>query len=127
MGEDITITYLPLPNGEKLVSWYRHEFKSIEIGEEYFMIDGGQEDYIRYSAPEGIKPLYETLDISFNWVRDNYTYDHKKLKDLDINYIQMLINSIGYSLPKYIITIFMMELNYRKVLERDKKINSLIK
>lgn len=142
MGEDINITYILLPNLDKLVSWYRYEYKSIELPQGFYMIDGGQEDYIRYSTPDSTKPITDTLDNAFEWIREVFdwaiSYDNeldlpinKKLKDLDIDYIEDLINEntiiIFNVRPLYIQTLFKMELNFKKREFRDNKINSLIK
>lgn len=124
--EEIEIIYLPLPNGEKLVSWHRHDFKSVELPEGYFMIDGGQEDYCRFSSPDStILPVKEKLLNCFDWVRDSFTwtsrYDKdmkllkkplvRKLKELDSDHLENLAVYRGTS---YMKQIFLMELKFRE-------------
>jgi hypothetical protein len=43
---------IELPNGELLMSLYPHDFKEIEIDGVYYMIDGGNAGYTRYSPIE---------------------------------------------------------------------------
>lgn len=47
----LEVVYLELPNGEKLISYHRHDYKSRVVDGNFYMIDGGQDDYIRCSAP----------------------------------------------------------------------------
>lgn len=71
------VVYLVLPNGERLISLYRHNFKNREINGQYYMIDGGQDGYIRYSlgtekpkARVVRKPIAEEIE----WLREIVTF-----------------------------------------------------
>lgn len=118
-----TITYLELPNGEKLVSWFRHDYQSKEIDGVNIFIDGGQEDYVRYSAPiTWFKIQYITDAIV--WIREQFTWTSnfdkdmnriepvkRLLKDLDDNHVEKLID---YTKNNYMTNIFKAELQFRK-------------
>lgn len=126
-NEDIKITYLPLPNGERLVSWHRHDYKVVDLKEGHFMIDGGQDGYYRFSVPTGstIKPVSEKLEDVFDWVREEFTWTSivdankkrlikpvtKKLKELDTDHIKVLVH---YTLDTYMSHLFNLELKYRE-------------
>lgn len=123
----INITYLPLPNGERLVSWHRHDYNSVNLPEGFFVIDGGQEDYLRYSTPDNLNivPVSEPLEDCFEWVRESFTwtslYDTnmkllktplvRKLKELDTDHLTKLVE---YRSNSYMKHLFLMELKYRE-------------
>lgn len=123
--EDFKLNYLQLPNGERLVSWYRHDFKSFKEGSDLYMIDGGQGGYLRFSQPEDWDGLIEErLEDCFEWVRDEFTWTKRydkdsnllpepvtaKLKHLDLLH---LIELVKYRAGTYMEHIFQMEINYR--------------
>ena len=67
------ITYLELPDGDKLISYYRHDFKSKEIDGELYYIDGGQSSgYIRVGGnPDKCKTVTVELEEIFDFIRDD--------------------------------------------------------
>ncbi|MDC7248504.1 MAG: hypothetical protein PQJ49_01105 [Sphaerochaetaceae bacterium] len=124
-AKDFELQYMQLPNGERLVSWHRHDYKTFEAGSDFYMIDGGQVDYIRYSQPEDWDGLRkERLEDCFNWVREEFTWTKRydkdmnllekpvtaKLKDLALDHLLALVK---YKEGSYMEHLFQMEINYR--------------
>ncbi len=121
------IVHLLLPNNERLVSWHVHDYKSIEEGDKYYMIDGGQDSlYVRCSYPaDGTIVFRESLSTAINWVRSSFKWTSildkqgvkltkpitRLLKDLDTDHILQLIQLRDESYLKHI---FIMELQHRK-------------
>lgn len=118
-----------LDTGEKkLISYYRHDYKEFENSQgQWFMIDGGQEDYIRFSAPEGFKieekeldELIEDIRLDFIWTQ-RYNKENSRLilekrillKDLEKDHIEGIIEYIGNP-NNFIVAIMKAELKYRE-------------
>ena len=101
------INYVENKNG-KLFSFHRHDYKdNIDDEDNYIMIDGGFDDYIRCSGelkPGEIKDLMPEIREQFKWgnnfdENNNRLYKtiFKKLEELDIRHIN---NIIEYLLEK---------------------------
>lgn len=74
------INYLALPNGNKLISYDVHDYKSVEIEGILYMIDGGQEHYIRTSHSNLVKKasIHKLISV----IREEYTWVSIFNKDL---------------------------------------------
>ncbi len=85
------IQYLQCLDGKKLISFYRHDYKEYTDKKgNYYMIDGGQEDYCRMSHPHlsrksfkgtqqaEISECIKDIREQFTWGQ-NYTKTNKKL------------------------------------------------
>ena len=101
------INYVENKNG-KLFSFHRHDYKdNIDDEDNYIMIDGGFDDYIRCSGElksGEIKDLMPEIREQFKWgnnfdENNNRLYKtiFKKLEELDIRHIN---NIIEYLLEK---------------------------
>lgn len=55
------VSYLELPNGKKLISYHRHDYKAVTIEGDYYSIDGGQDGYLKISTPPYIPTFSEKL------------------------------------------------------------------
>lgn len=85
MENKFNLQYLLLPNGERLVSWHRHDYKTFEAGSDFYMIDGGQTDYVRYSQPEDWDGLRsEPIEDCIDWVREEFTWTKRYDKDMNL-------------------------------------------
>mgnify|MGYP000470444357 CR=1 FL=1 len=141
------INYLLLPNGEKLIPYYTHDYKGIELEGVYYFIDGFQ-DYIRTSHPNLIKnssinAVISTIREEFKWT-SIYNKDLSKrdkpitriLKDLDDEHLESIIiylqqrilivkNQEGMTHPtlqmKFTIEIMKAEIRYRKKNEKKEE------
>lgn len=84
------ITYLELPDGDKLISYYRHDYKSKKIDEELYFIDGGQLDYIRVGGnPNKCKVKQDEIDNLIEFIRNDYTPIEKQyLKDVSTKLLE---------------------------------------
>lgn len=126
--QDFELKFMPLPDGTNLVSWHRHDFKTKVIDEKYYIIDGGQEDYVRFSHPTNSNPIVrEKLENCIEWVREEFTWTKKydanqnllpkavtaKLKDLTNSHLEALVE---YRKNSYMTHLFKMELIYRQKL-----------
>lgn len=117
------VTYLQLPNKKRLISWHRHDYKSVELDGNTYFIDGGQEDYIRYSHPHLLKEEY--IEDCIDWLREEFEWTQildkkgkplskpqmKKLKDLGTGHIENIIEEIP---DGFIKNLFETELKYRE-------------
>lgn len=120
-----TITYLLLPNGEKLVSWSRHDSKSRSLNGNRYFIDGGQEGYYRISGAVDAKIVTEPLNAALPWVRNEFTWASRldkegnylekpvkrKLRELDTSHIEAIVGT--QVLSEFITNLFNLELEYR--------------
>lgn len=108
------ITYLELPDGDKLISYYRHDFKSKKIDDELYFIDGGQLDYIRVGGNlNKCQIKQDKIDDLIEFIRNDYQpLENKYLKDISIylikKYLKINKNSVVF------IEILKAELKYRK-------------
>ncbi len=88
---NMKIQYLQCLDGKKLISFYRHDYKEYTDKKgNYYMIDGGQEDYCRMSHPHlsrksfkgtqqaEISECIKDIREQFTWGQ-NYTKTNKKL------------------------------------------------
>jgi len=68
------ITYLLLPDGDKLISYHRHDFKSKEIDEGFFAIDGGR-DYTKLTGDMSKCKIIDCeLEEVFDFIRKDVTF-----------------------------------------------------
>lgn len=76
MGKRKTLVkFLLFPNGERLVSWHRHDFKVKEYNGKRYGIDGGQDDYVRIMKDDNeVQYTTESLDTAITWVREDFTW-----------------------------------------------------
>jgi hypothetical protein len=118
------VHYVELPDGKPLISYYRHDFKHIEIDGKYYMIDGGQEDYVRYSGELKRTDCYKLIET----IREEFEIGrHPKLKDVTTFEIKLHLKAIERKLNKlhkndsdtvksgsFLIAVLKSELKYRK-------------
>lgn len=121
----IPFVYLKTPNGIKLASYHRHDFKSIDESGETFFIDGGQNSFIRIGGKCNV--IHSTIENEIEWVRGDFEWTSytdkkgirlnepitKKLKDLDINHVKTLIEYTSNWTSK----LMEVELKYREKYE----------
>ena len=121
----IVANILITPDGTRLQSYHRHDFKTYldKNGKEY-MIDGGNE-YVRRSA-HGDEVVYTvTTDDSFDDIRANFHWGTrgkdgkqpltwKPLKSLDTDHIQAILET-QFHIPQWARTVFEEELKYREL------------
>lgn len=134
------ITVLNCDDKTYLISYHRHDFKTWIDVDKYYMIDGGQFDYIRTSQHgkverKEISEMIEFIRNDFFWTtilddRGFPTNAYKKLlKDLTTSHIYSIIghivsrkridikkNTIDLDV-NLVVSIFVEELNYRKNVE----------
>ena len=107
------VAYIQLPDGNKLISYHRHDFKSTEIDGKLYMIDGGQGDIIRCSG----QVMFAEVDDLIEIIRDEFINNYGiKLKNVNISTIKKYIkyqHTHGDKLVFYT-AIFEAELKYRK-------------
>ncbi len=118
----MNITYLNCDGKDKLFSFYRHDFKIKEIEGIEYMIDGGQQDYIRASE-KGILEKGEIKDLildirqQFTWGK-NFDKNNNRLpetqyillKDLDTDHILNILSYFTNNL-------------YNKVIQNENKVD----
>ena len=108
------ITYLGLPDGDKLISYYRHDFKSKKIDNELYFIDGGQLDYIRVGGDiNKCHVKQDEIDNLIEFIRQDYQpLENQYLKDISTNllekYVKLNTSNIVFT------EILKAELKYRK-------------
>lgn len=81
MIDNTSVIYLELPNGEKLISYHRHDYRSRQIGEDYYSIDGGQDGYSRVCGPSYKPTLLEKI-LAFLKIRKINTMPYMKTCDI---------------------------------------------
>ena len=114
------VAYIQLPDGNKLISYHRHDYKHVEIDEKLYMIDGGQEDYIRSSGDVKFAEIDELIET----IRNEYEVKCIKLKDQPIDKIKecikfvkafnKLVTTDSNVTSKFYLAILNAELKYRK-------------
>ena len=108
------ITYLELPDGDKLISYYRHDYKAKKIDEELYFIDGGQLDYIRVGGNlDKYTVKQDEIDDLIEFIRQDYVPIEKQyLKDISTKllekYLELNKGSVIFT------EILKAELKYRK-------------
>jgi len=117
----LKITYLLLPDGDKLISYHRHDFKSKEINGDFFAIDGGR-DYTKLTGDMSKCKIIDCeLEEIFDFIRnDNTLFNHSLLlKDISTkNLLEYTDGNIISNLNK---ELFLLELKHRDELKRNKK------
>jgi len=76
------VTYLELPDGEKLISYHRRDYKAKTVGSDYYSIDGGQDGYVRCSGPDYNPTFFEKVLDKLKIKKINY-FPYLKECDLD--------------------------------------------
>lgn len=129
----MNIRYLDCRGKNKLFSFYRHDYRTWEDEDKnHYMIDGGFEDYYRYSHPDmkdknidfikedSIENLIKDIREQFTWGR-NYTKDGKLLdktewlllKDISNDHLKGLIKYWKSKMDSLQYNIFVEEQEYR--------------
>ena len=84
------VAYIQLPDGNKLISYHRHDFKSTEIDGKLYMIDGGQGNIIRCSG----QVMFAEVDDLIETIRSEYAVKYIVLKYLTITKIKKVIKYV---------------------------------
>lgn len=129
------IKYLDCRGKNKLFSFYRHDYRTWEDEDGmHYMIDGGFEDYYRYSHPDmnkeikdfikenTIENLIEDIRTQFTWGR-NYTKEGKLLdktewlllKDISDDHLEGLLEYWKEKKDGFQYNFFKEEQKYRKL------------
>ena len=117
------IKYLDCDGKDTLFSFHSHDYKSKTIDNIFYMIDGGQEDYIRKSIAGTIKE--DTIEKLIEDIREKFTWtsqvDHegkrltksitRTLKEITTPHLRKLV--IFCQDSPLLVEIFKQELKYR--------------
>lgn len=85
------ITYLELPDGDKLISYYRHDYKAKKIDGELYSIDGGQFSNLLWvnGNPDKCKVKQDEIDNLIEFIRNDYVPIEKQyLKDVSTKLLE---------------------------------------
>jgi hypothetical protein len=110
------INYIQLPTGKKLISYYTHDFKSVEIDGKLYMIDGGQEDYCRYSGDLKQADCYKLIET----IREEYLIGQSLLKNIQTYILQIHLKRSKQTATNdnramlFFVAMLKSELKYRK-------------
>lgn len=124
MTAHIVANILITPDGTRLQSYHRHDYKTYtdKNGKSY-MIDGGL-DYVRRSAHGDEKVVTVTTESPFNEIRENFRWgtrgkdgkqpvQFKPLKELDTDHIVAILETQA-QIPDWMRDIFQHELEFRQ-------------
>jgi hypothetical protein len=119
------IIYLELPDGDKLISYHKHDFKSKRIGDDLFFIDCGQNsDYFRVSNPDN-KAVFKKEELSdlIEFIREDKTFGDVLIKNRTTKFIKDFVDKIQTSVNSDLENVFYYqvykeELNYRNKLNK---------
>lgn len=114
------VAYILLPDGNKLISYYRYDYRHVEIDGTLYMIDGGQEGYIRSSG----EIRFAEIDDIIETIRAEYEVKYIKLKEQStieikkcikfVKAFDTLVKTDSNVTSKFPMAILKAELNYRK-------------
>lgn len=109
------ITYLELPDGNKLISYYRHDYKAKKIDEKLYSIDGGQfSDLLWVNGDMNkCKIKKDEIDDLIEFIRNDYQpLENQYLKDISTHLLEkyLKVNKSNVVFTE----IFKAELKYRK-------------
>ena len=119
----MNIKYLDCDDKYKMFSFYDHDYKSKKIDDVWYMIDGGQESYIRKSQngiikEDSIENLIKDIREQFTWTSqldvDGKKLNKpitKKLKDITTSHLNKLV--VFCKDTPLLVEIFKQELKYR--------------
>ena len=115
------ITYLELPDKDKLISYHQHDYKVKYVDGRMFSIDSGQnEEFVRICNPEN-KATFKREELSdlIEFIRNDITFDsimlkHRTNEEIDA-FLNFRENIKNKKLEKeFYYQVYKEELNYRK-------------
>lgn len=120
----IVASILITPDGTRLQSYHRHDYKTYtDKNGKHYMIDGGT-DYVRRSANGDEQVITITTESPFNEIRENFSWgtrgkdgkqpvQFKPLKLLDTDHIEAILKTQNH-IPDWMRDIFQHELEFRQ-------------